>query len=498
MSQASNQWVKQLSGDTLPVLQRTLTHVRDLLNKASVNHNALAEVISRDPGFCLHIIRQFKNLPNAPKEPVSSIARAIPLLGMDQVERASRSLPCLEDQLKGPPRRGLIKCYSRAAHAAIYASSLAKRQRDPDEGAIYTAALLHDLGEMALWSKEPDLMRQLELLTEQGDGQQDAAMEVFGCTLQEISVGLSEAWQLPELIKTSQGLFNSHLPRPLTIMLASALARESSLGWQRPATSDDTELLAEFLDQPFDETVAWLHSQAAEAARQLSSLPIPLPAFHLIHGDPDQPKPKKRIVEAKPEPKNAAAASPVQQPPPSETPKPREAAPQVQPTSSVETQSPPEPPPPGPTPTKKVNPLQQLINGTLEELHETHGLQRVMFAMLNGDRSKLQARMCLQTEPSPSLKSFQVDLASPNLFSLLIKKPIALSLNQGNAEKYKQMIPEHVQSLINPRQCLVLSVFLRNKPVGMFYADNGTEQEISPEQFTNFKAVCQRTIQRLS
>ena len=74
----------------------------------------------------------------------------------------------------------------------------------------------------------------------------------------------------------------------------------------------------------------------------------------------------------------------------------------------------------------------------------------------------------------------------------------ALSLNKGNAEKYRQMIPAPLQSLINPQQCLVLSVFLRNKPVGLFYADNGTKAEITPEQFANFKAVCQRAIQRLT
>jgi HD-like signal output (HDOD) protein len=486
MSQAAHEWVKQLSGDTLPVLRRTLTHIRDLLNKPSVNHHRLASVISRDPGFCLHIIRQFRNLPNAPKEPVTNIARALPLLGMEQIKKASRSLPCLEDQLKGAPRRGLISCYSRAAHAAFYASNLATRQRDPDEGTVYTAALLHDLGEMALWLKEPALMRQLETLTHQGDGYQDAALEVLGCTLQEISAGLSEAWELPELIKTSQGLFNSYQPRPLTIMLASALARESSLSWHRPATLEHAELLAEFLEQPLDDTLAWLHSQAAEAARQLHSLPIPLPAFRLIHGDHEQPLTEKRPDKVKAEPKKAPATKPELTPPPAHAPTPEQ------------TPSPTKPSKPATAAPKAANPFQQLINGALRELHETHGLQRVMFAMLNADRSRLQARLSVDTDGTASLKAFRVDLSTPNLFGLLVKKPLALCLNRANSQKYIQLIPPDLHRLINPHQCLLLSVFLRNKPVGLFYADNGMDAEISPQQFANFKAVCQRTIQGLS
>ncbi|MEJ2692876.1 MAG: HDOD domain-containing protein, partial [Candidatus Thiodiazotropha sp.] len=293
MSQAAHQWVHTLSDETLPVMRRTLTRVRDMLHHISVTHPSLAEVISRDPGFSLHFIRRFNSLPSPPKEPVSSVAQALPLLGMTRVGRASRTLPCLEDRLKGPPRRGLIRCYSRAAHGAIYASALAARRHESDIGAIYTAALLHDLGEMALWSREPDRMRQVEELIRQGESYEDAALGVFGCTLQEISVGLSETWKLPSLVRVSPDLTNSFQRRPLTVMLASAISRESSLGWQREATRDFQELLAEFLEIPLDKASAWLHSQAAGAAHQLQRLPIPLPAYHLVHsgGQPSGTKP---------------------------------------------------------------------------------------------------------------------------------------------------------------------------------------------------------------
>ncbi|MET0050052.1 MAG: hypothetical protein ABW095_03105 [Candidatus Thiodiazotropha sp.] len=57
MTRTVQDWVSQLSTQTLPVMRRTLTHVRDLLNQSSVNHTRLSEVIARDPGFSLTIIR---------------------------------------------------------------------------------------------------------------------------------------------------------------------------------------------------------------------------------------------------------------------------------------------------------------------------------------------------------------------------------------------------------------------------------------------------------
>ncbi|MEJ2461628.1 MAG: HDOD domain-containing protein [Candidatus Thiodiazotropha sp.] len=482
MSHAAHQWVDRLSHDTLPVMRRSLTRVRDLLNQSSVNHRTLAAVIARDPGFSLHLIRLFNHLPKAPKEPVSKIELAIPLLGMAQVEQASRTLPCLEDHLQGPPQRGLITCYSRAAHAAIYANALTLRRRDIDEGAVYTAALLHDIGEMALWSREPDRMRQVQQLLHQGDGHEDAALEVFGCTLQEISAGLSEAWGLPELVRTAQGLTNSYLPRPLSVMLAAALARESSLGWQRPGTLDGLELLSEFLEIPFDEAVAWLHRQAAEAARQLQTLSIPLPAFHLLHDDEPAvkkvPSADRAATKATPAPSTNEPA----------------AEPSIQPAPATLQQTQPEPA----ASASSTAPLQQLIATTLKELQREHGLQRAMFAMLNKERTELRARLVSEQSAEGKLRAFQVDLRSPTLFSLLLKKPQAISLTPANAEKYQHLIPDPLHTVINSRQCLVMSVFLHNKPIGLFYADNGPKQAITPQQFANFKAVCQRTIQTLS
>jgi hypothetical protein len=297
-------------------------------------------------------------------------------------------------------------------------------------------------------------------------------MEVFGCTLQEISAGLSEAWRLPELVRDAQGLFNSYQPRPLTVMLACALARETSLGWLRQQTQDDLELLAEFLATPFEQTRAWFHSQAAMAARQLQTLPIPLPAFHLLQGDsaPAQPTPRK----TQPQP------TPVADKPAAATAKARA------------------PSPSGASAGKSASPLQQVISTALQEIHREHGLQRAMFAMLNADKSSLRARLASEEAAKDSLKDFKVELASPSLFSLLLRKPQAISLSPSNAQKYQHMIPAPLHTVINPRQFLAMSVFLRNKPIGLFYADNGGSGAITPRQFDNFKAVCQRTIQALS
>ncbi|MCU7878665.1 MAG: HDOD domain-containing protein [Candidatus Thiodiazotropha sp. (ex Lucinoma borealis)] len=489
MTQTVQDWADKLSADPLPVMQRTLTHVRDLLQKSSVNHNRLSEVISRDPGFSLHIMQRLSSLPNPPKEAVTKISLAIPLLGMGLIEQASQTLLCLEDKLKGPPRRGLIDCYSRAVHAAFYARGLSESQGQSDGDALYTAALLHDLGEMALWSAEPDLMRSIHTKIVDENERESAALEILGFTLEELNAQLSLQWRLPELIHDSQGLSNSYQSRPLTVMLASALARESSLGWHRNRTQDDIELLAEFLDITHDEANAYLHQLSAETARTLDVLPLPLPAFYLICEDrvakdsvqesvPQQPlKQIDRVIEA---PKPIAETQP----------KP-ESKPNVTPDETLNAAQP-------PTPKKRINPLQELLNVALQQMHEELGLSRVMFAMLSPDKTSLKARFVTESDQQLSLKGFSLSTTKPSLFKILMNKPQSISLNRNNAEKYLPMIPQSALEQINPSGFIAMSVFIRGKPVGLFYGDNGISGPgVTRQQYDNFKVICQKTVQAM-
>jgi HD-like signal output (HDOD) protein len=458
-------------------MRRTLTQVRDLLLKSSVNHNRLSGVISRDPGFSLHILQRLNNLPNPPKEPVTKISLAVPLLGMEVIEGASRTLPSLEDRLQGPPRRGLIDCYSRAAHAAIYAREIAGLKGWHEADTLYTAALLYDIGEMALWSATPETMREIQRSMTTGTPRESAARQILGFTLEELSVRLSRQWRLPQLIVDSQGIANSYQPKPLSVMLASAIARESSRGWHRSRTEDDIELLAEFLEMPHETTIARMHGIAAQAARELHRLALPLPAFHLVQSGLE---PSAHPATAN---RHGEAPDPVPRETQSLPPRQGRATPE---TAAGTQQAPPQ---------KPVNPLQELLNSALHRMHEELGLSRAMFAMLSPDKSALRARFVVEAEKQLSLKGFVLNMTKPSLFKALLNKPQAISLNRNNADKYLPLIPPSAMEQINSSGFVSMSIFIKGKPVGLFYADNGISGPgVTRQQYDNFKVICQKTM----
>jgi hypothetical protein len=64
--------------------------------------------------------------------------------------------------------------------------------------------------------------------------------------------------------------------------------------------------------------------------------------------------------------------------------------------------------------------------------------------------------------------------------------------------KYLPLIPEQAISVLGGRECLMMSIFFGDKPIGVLYADKGSEKSsLSMEQFANFKALGIRSMKQL-
>ncbi|MCG8019336.1 MAG: histidine kinase, partial [Candidatus Thiodiazotropha weberae] len=123
---------------------------------------------------------------------------------------------------------------------------------------------------------------------------------------------------------------------------------------------------------------------------------------------------------------------------------------------------------------------------------------RTMFAMLTPDHAMIRSRLVIESEQQLSLKGFALDTKKPSLFKILLTKPQAIILNKDNAEKYLPMIPQEAKEQINTSGFVSMSIFIRNKPVGLFYADNGLSGPgVTRQQFENFKVICQKMMKTM-
>jgi HD-like signal output (HDOD) protein len=470
MAHAIRSWIDRLSEKALPAMALTRTRVPQLLNSPNSNNADLQRIISRDPGFSLSIFRAFGVLPHPPKEPISNLAHAIALLGIEPMTRASNQLPVLNDLLKGETRAALYACYSRAGHAAWYALNWGQQLRlnNPDEIAI--SALLSELGEMMLWAYAEREISQIIALEKRGMLRSTAEQTILGFKLNELSAQLADRWMLPPLLVESLNPAGAFQVRSLTVMLASALASASAKDWFSEQTQELTELAAELLGQSPDQGRADIHSLAAGAARNLTGLPVPLSAYALLQPIVVQSiaakMPKKTpstILEQKDRGTIDSDTIPI-----------------------VSTQQ------------EKNNrqsdssPLQNSLMRIFRDIRESTGVNRVMLALLSPDRTQLRAKYVLGADKNSPLRQFQHPVGERHLFTLMMKKPQDIWLNRANKEKITPLISKMGRTALDSREFYMSSLFINNRPLGILYADRSDSKDLDKQGFTQFKSLVQR------
>ena len=151
------------------------------------------------------------------------------------------------------------------------------------------------------------------------------------------------------------------------------------------------------------------------------------------------------------------------------------------------------------TQTEESLSLKKVLALTMEGMHEGLGLNRVVFAMLTPDKGQLRARSILGSDNDPLFNRFVIDLESHNLFTRLLEKPQSLWLDENNRGKFFPLIPIGFHKLIRNDSFLVMSLFVRNKPVGIFYADRHTNAcRLDAESYKRFKQLVAQASQTLS
>lgn len=246
-------WVAYFREASLPVLRHTVQELERLRENAeNVSGRALSATILRDPMMTLRVLAYIESRRGARQTTdITTIERAIMMIGIGPFFRNFQDLPHIEDQLKAHPQAllGLLKVIHRARRAAQWARDWAMVRHDLDVDEITVAALLHDIAELLMWCFAPRIaLRARE--SHIADRHRRSAIiqtEVYGIPLYELKMALAKTWRLPQLL--TQLMDNQHAenPRVRNVKLAVDLARHAADDWSDPALPDDFKGIRDLL-----------------------------------------------------------------------------------------------------------------------------------------------------------------------------------------------------------------------------------------------------------
>ncbi len=246
-------WVDFYRTASLPVLRHTAHKLEEMRENAeNVNGRVLSNVILHDPLMTLRVLAFIEEHRRArQKTDITTIERALMMIGVGPFFDAFQNLPLVEDQLKGHPKAllGLLKVIGRSRKAVFWARDWAALRKDLNVDEVIVAALLHDFAEILMWSFAPALATRVRERQAHDRTLRSVAIqtEIYKVPLYEIKLALAQEWRLPELLTTLMDPENAEHPRVRNVELAVDLARHSANGWDDAALPDDYKAIGELL-----------------------------------------------------------------------------------------------------------------------------------------------------------------------------------------------------------------------------------------------------------
>lgn len=246
-------WVAYFSQASMPVLRHTEKQLADLRENATKsNARVISSVILHDPMMTLRVLAYIEARRSKSRNTdITTIERALMMIGMEPFFRDFQELPMVEDRLQQHPQAllGLLKVVNRARKAMHWARDWAAYRHDLDVDEIVVATLLYDFAEILMWCFAPTLALQVMETQKANRSLRSVQVqtEVYRVPLYQLKQALAEAWHLPELLVKLMDQQHAEHPRVRNVKLAVDLARHSANGWDDAALPDDFKAIGELL-----------------------------------------------------------------------------------------------------------------------------------------------------------------------------------------------------------------------------------------------------------
>lgn len=271
-------WVEQIRDRDMPVLAHTVEAVRSITEDENASTGALTRVVLQDAALTTKVLKLSNTaMFNPARQPISTVSRAIVVLGFDVLGKLVLSIYLIDAFLSGGLRGRVLAEMARSFHAAVQARALVIAKGGGEGEEVFIAALLARVGEMAFWCFGGTAAQRLdEAMEEQPDERpEDLQMDILGFRLRSLSAALSREWRLGSLVAcVAEPPSHPNLAEQ-AITLGHRLAAAAEQGWDSPQAQKTLADYAGLLGRELPEVREEVLVNATEAARVAAQFGAP-------------------------------------------------------------------------------------------------------------------------------------------------------------------------------------------------------------------------------
>lgn len=214
-----------------PTLSASVSRVQALSDSETDSMQALSDEVLQDVALTQKLLRVVNtaHYRRAGTDPISTVSRAVALIGVGGVRNMALSLMLLDHMQDKVHAQQLKVEFLRTVMAGTLASELSHNSKEAENA--YLGALFRNLGRLLVSFYLPDDAEQIRKLCEPGSQGQpgmteaQAAQKVLGVSLHSLADKVGQMWGLPD------GLLACMAPTSADIPTRSMAARPERTWW---------------------------------------------------------------------------------------------------------------------------------------------------------------------------------------------------------------------------------------------------------------------------
>jgi HD-like signal output (HDOD) protein len=467
------EWSRRLGEEDMPVFANTARQIAGISSDAESSVGDLAQIILQDSTMTARVLRMANSAYYNPAgRSISTVSRAIVMLGFNVVRTISLSIAMVDTLLSGIRHERMVQEMALSFHAAAQAWEFACARDDQSPEEVFIAALLYRFGHMAFWCFPYGHENEMDARLIRGDSdEQSVEKEVLGFALRELAAELNKEWHLSHLLDNLYAGDNRNDPRLRNIELGYEIANAAGKdGWESDSTRAAIEKTAEYLYMPFAKTADMVHENARHATKiavefgaDIASKLIPIP--HKQAGAKETEADKTKDATSQ---KYKLQLSILRE------------------LSSM---------------LREQVDLNTLLGTVLEGVYRGVDMDRAVLAIVSRDGTRLMGKYSLGRGSDYIADCFNIPLQEKGrgFANVVMHNKEPLWLFRPGERSNEDMAAQQVMRCIGLKECFIMPIHVQDKAKGVIYADRGvSNRRLDEESFTTFHHFCEHVLIGLS
>jgi len=490
-----------------PALSESIARIQSMATSERESVSSVTNEILRDVALTNKLLRLVNSAHYARGNSVGTVSRAVSLVGFNGIRNLTLSLVLLEHMQDKGNAQLLKEEFLRALMAGAIAAELGASQVESEEAFI--GALFQNLGRMLAqfyFAEEAATIRQRIGDATSPMSEDAAALSVLGLSYEQLGLGVSKAWGLPDSIQRC-------IVRPVGEPPAHR-AKDSGthLRWSAAVANDMANAMLHADPDVVDQQLSQLSRKHAKvlgvdadqikavtatARGKLSELadamelrvPSHSPAARLLgpqsKGGDGEGAGSAGVASGPDSTTDVIAEAPLRatlDATAHENDSDYISAPRVVSPQEIAAQT-------------MAAGIQDITNAMVEDfklsdvlrmileaMYRALGFHRVIFCLRDPKTNELTGRFGLGAEVESVVKSFCVALESkgpPDLFAAIVSKAADTLIHDTSDPRIAARLPLWYQRYFHAASFLILPLVIKGHPVGLIYADCATPGELS-------------------